>query len=89
MLAVIKWIASASFHAAFTKMDADVGNNADVFVLPLVGRMWIAFVFMGHIGLAMLQYYWAFLIMKGLAKMFMPSSKTVSKSKKEEEKKKN
>uniref|UniRef100_A0A7S3Q8F1 TLC domain-containing protein n=1 Tax=Chaetoceros debilis TaxID=122233 RepID=A0A7S3Q8F1_9STRA len=73
-------IASASFHAAFTKMD-----NVDADVLPLVGRMWIAFVFMGHIGLAMLQYYWAFLIVKGLAKMFMPSSK----SKKEEEKKKN
>ncbi len=69
-------IATASFYA-FTKMDKDV--------LPVMGRMWIAFVFMGHIGLAILQYYWALLIMKGIAKMLMPSSK--SKSKKEEEKK--
>jgi hypothetical protein len=74
-------IASASFWA-FTKMD--VGSNPEV--LPLVGRMWIAFVFMGHIGLAILQYYWAFLIMKGVAKMLMPSSE--SKSKMEGEKKK-
>lgn len=58
-------IATASFWA-FTKMD--VGSD----VLPLMGRMWIAFVFMGHVGLAILQYYWAFLIVKGLARMAMP-----------------
>mmetsp|Transcript_22731 Transcript_22731/g.34690 ORF Transcript_22731/g.34690 Transcript_22731/m.34690 type:complete len:115 (+) Transcript_22731:318-662(+) len=73
-------IASASFYA-FTKMDVGL-NNPDV--LPLVGRMWIVIVFMGHIGLAVLQYFFVFMIMKGLVKMVLPPSK----SKKEEEKKK-
>mmetsp|Transcript_9988 Transcript_9988/g.11457 ORF Transcript_9988/g.11457 Transcript_9988/m.11457 type:complete len:295 (-) Transcript_9988:123-1007(-) len=58
-------IISATYWALTT---LEIGSDG----FPFLGAMWMGFALLSHCGLAALQYYWAFLIIKGLYRMAAP-----------------
>jgi hypothetical protein len=60
----------------WTVRELDGVNGAEYY------RLWLLFVAMGQFFLAMLQYYWAYLIVSGLMRMLSPALKKTTTKKK-------